>query len=108
MTTEGETGLNMNRPTGEGEAGTLVALSRRQQEVLRLICEARRTTEIAQALGIAESSASDYIFRLCQRVSVSGRQELMLWGHQNPGAIDGKPGRVGLRPGPGFFLKEAA
>ena len=75
----------------------LVVLSRREQESLKLVCDAKRPKEIAHLMGIALPSARTLIFRLCQGLCLSGQMELALWGRENPGAELGKPGRVGLQ-----------
>lgn len=89
----------MNRTIGMRRGETdLVSLSPQEIEVARLVARNKRPREIAEAMDLGPPSVRTYIFRLCQGLGLKGRTELLLWGLQNPQALDGKPARAGLHP----------
>lgn len=76
----------------------LVALSRREIDVLFGVARAWRPAEIAEEFGLLTSTVEAYIWRLCQALTLRGKCELMIWVYQNPQALEGKLARAGLHP----------
>ena len=53
------------------------ALTRREQEVVRLVAEGMKNREIAEALRITEHTVSNYLYRIFEKLGVSSRVELV-------------------------------
>lgn len=76
---------------------SLVALSGRERDVLRLLVRFRQPAEIAVELGLTESTVRTYILWLARGAGVRGRLGLMEWHSENPGVLDGGLAYTGLR-----------
>jgi DNA-binding CsgD family transcriptional regulator len=81
-----------------GRTGVLVSLSIREADIVRLVAANLRPVEIATELHLREKTVCDYIWRICQALGLGSRQDLMVWGMQNPNAVgpDRKPAYAGL------------
>lgn len=53
-------------------------LTRREEDVVRLVAEGLRNREIAQKLGVAEHTVRNYLCRIFEKLGVSTRVELIL------------------------------
>jgi two-component system nitrate/nitrite response regulator NarL len=54
-------------------------LAQREDEVSNLVAEGMTNREIAQKLGIAEHTVSNYLFRIYEKLGISSRVELALY-----------------------------
>jgi DNA-binding CsgD family transcriptional regulator len=54
-------------------------LTRREEEVVRLVADGMKNGEIAQSLGVAEHSIRNYLYRIFDKLGVSSRVELILY-----------------------------
>ena len=62
-------------------------LTRREEEVVRLVSDGLKNREIAQRLKVKEHSIRNYLYRIYEKLGVSTRVELILYAfsHQNRG-----------------------
>jgi DNA-binding NarL/FixJ family response regulator len=60
-------------------------LTRREEEVVRLVADGLKNREIAEELRVKEHSIRNYIYRIFDKVGVSSRVELILYAfsHNN-------------------------
>ncbi len=65
--------LHLNKPDG------MPLLTRREEEVVRLVADGLKNREIADKLGVKEHSVRNYIYRIFEKVGVSSRVELILY-----------------------------
>jgi DNA-binding NarL/FixJ family response regulator len=54
-------------------------LTRREEDVVRLVADGMKNGEIAKALGVAEHSIRNYLYRIFDKLGVSSRVELILY-----------------------------
>lgn len=54
-------------------------LAHREDEVANLVAEGMTNREIAQKLGVAEHTVSNYLFRIYEKLGISSRVELVLY-----------------------------
>lgn len=54
-------------------------LTRREEDVVRLVTEGLRNREIAQVLKVKEHSIRNYVYRIFEKLGVSSRVELILY-----------------------------
>jgi two-component system, NarL family, nitrate/nitrite response regulator NarL len=73
-------------------------LAQREDEVASLVVEGMTNREIAQRLGIAEHTVSNYLFRIYEKLGISSRVELALYvlkqGRSELSALAANPGLV--------------
>lgn len=62
-------------------------LSRRQEEVVRLVAEGMTNRGVAAQLGLSEHTVRNYLFQIFDRLGVSTRVELVLYYLQNARGI---------------------
>ena len=55
-------------------------LSHREEEVVSLVCQGLTNREIAEQLRLSEHTVKNYLFRIFDRLGVSSRVELVLYG----------------------------
>ena len=55
-------------------------LTRREGDVVRLVAEGLKNREIADKLGVAEHTIRNYLCRIFEKLGVSSRVELILYG----------------------------
>ena len=73
------------KPLGHGGAEyEVVRLSRREREILRLVCTGLRTKVIATRTKLTTATVDRYIDALYRALGLGGRNELMVWGLQHP------------------------
>jgi two-component system nitrate/nitrite response regulator NarL len=56
-------------------------LTRREEDVARLVADGLKNREIAQRLGVREHSIRNYLYRIFEKLGVSTRVELILYAH---------------------------
>ena len=54
-------------------------LTRREEDVVRLVADGPKNREIAQRLKVKEHSIRNYIYRIFEKLGVSSRVELILY-----------------------------
>jgi len=54
-------------------------LTRREEDVVRLVAEGMRNLEIAKQLNVSEHTVRNYLFRIFEKLGVSSRVELVLY-----------------------------
>ena len=54
-------------------------LAKREDEVASLVAEGLSNREVGQKLGLSEHTVSNYLFRIYEKLGVSGRVELVLY-----------------------------
>jgi DNA-binding NarL/FixJ family response regulator len=54
-------------------------LAKREDEVASLVAEGFSNREIAEKLGLSEHTVSNYLFRIYEKLGISGRVELVLY-----------------------------
>jgi DNA-binding NarL/FixJ family response regulator len=54
-------------------------LTRREEDVVRLVADGLKNREIAQRLKVKEHSIRNYIYRIFEKLGVSSRVELFLY-----------------------------
>jgi DNA-binding NarL/FixJ family response regulator len=71
-------------PTSAGSVRALGRLTPREREVLVLIAEGRSNAEVAQALGLAETTVKTHVARLLDKLNARDRVQLVVlayrWG----------------------------
>jgi DNA-binding NarL/FixJ family response regulator len=70
--------LRQIRPGKIGQPGIAGILSKREQEVSRLVVAGLSNREIAESLSLSEHTIKNYLFRIFEKVGVSTRTELVL------------------------------
>jgi DNA-binding NarL/FixJ family response regulator len=66
-------------------------LTQRETQTLALLTSGLKNKEIAQALGITEGTVKHHLSRLFQKVGVTGRFELALFGLRNRPTLQPPP-----------------
>jgi two-component system, NarL family, response regulator DegU len=59
-------------------------LSRREEEVMRLVAEGLGNREIADLLRLSEHTVKNYLFHIFDKLGISNRVELVLYAVSNP------------------------
>jgi DNA-binding NarL/FixJ family response regulator len=62
----------------------LSLLSRREEEVMRLVADGLGNREIAECLGLSEHTVKNYLFHIFDKLGISNRVELVLYAVSNP------------------------
>jgi DNA-binding NarL/FixJ family response regulator len=80
-------GLCETKPFRIVDSNGLALLTRREEDVVRLVVEGMKNREIAQNLQISDHSVRNYLYRIFEKLGVSSRVELILRvsAQQNPG-----------------------
>lgn len=63
-------------------------LTRREEDVARLVADGLKNREIAQALKLKEHSVRNYLYHIFEKVGVSTRVELILYALNQWGKVD--------------------
>ena len=63
----------------EGRDG-VAGLNRREEQIIKLIRQAKLNKEIAYELKLAEGTVREYLSRLYRKLGVKNRTELAVWG----------------------------
>lgn len=59
-------------------------LTKREEQVVRLVAEGLRNSEISRELGVSEHTVKNYLFRIFDKLGVSSRTELILYAVSKP------------------------
>lgn len=57
-------------------------LSEREQEVLRLLCQARTNHQIARQMSIADTTVKTHVSSIMRKMGVSNRLEIVVEAHR--------------------------
>jgi DNA-binding NarL/FixJ family response regulator len=71
--------LSMLRPIHLDNAAGMPLLTRREEDVVRLVADGLKNREIAERLNVKEHSIRNYIYRIFEKLGVSSRVELILY-----------------------------
>jgi DNA-binding NarL/FixJ family response regulator len=72
------------RPLRVVNAEGLNLLSKREEEVMRLVAEGLGNREISELLVLSEHTVKNYLFRIFDKLGISNRVELVLYAVTNP------------------------
>ena len=61
-----------------------ILLTKREDEVVRLVVEGASNREVAEKLGLTEHTVSNYLFRIYEKLGISTRVELVLYALKAP------------------------
>jgi DNA-binding NarL/FixJ family response regulator len=77
--------LSTQRPLQLNNSLGTPLLTRREEDVVRLVADGLRNREIALQLKVKEHSVRNYVYRIFEKLGVSSRVELMLYmfSHRN-------------------------
>ena len=67
------------KPLHFNDADGMPLLTRREDDVVRLVVDGLKNGEIAQRLNVAEHSIRNYLYRIFEKLGVSSRVELILY-----------------------------
>jgi DNA-binding NarL/FixJ family response regulator len=70
-------------------------LSRREEEVMRLVAEGLGNREIADLLNLSEHTVKNHLFHIFDKLGISNRVELVLYAVSNPKTAEQLPSREG-------------
>jgi DNA-binding NarL/FixJ family response regulator len=56
-----------------------VLLTRREDDVVRLVAQGATNRDVAEELGLSEHTVSNYLFRIYEKLGISSRVELVLY-----------------------------
>ena len=73
-------GIN-RRGVDEGRNAAIDALTKRERQVLGLICTGHNDARIATALGVSPHTIRNHIAALYRKIDAHNRTEAALWGH---------------------------
>ncbi len=75
------------KPLHLNDSEGMPLLTRREEDVVRLVADGLKNREIAQRLKVKEHSIRNYIYRIFEKLGVSTRVELILYvfSHRNRG-----------------------
>jgi two-component system nitrate/nitrite response regulator NarL len=76
----------------------MVALTKRESQLVSLLSQGLKNKEIASALSISEGTVKVYLSRLFQKVGVKDRFELALYGLRNLQNMSGEPSALNPTP----------
>ena len=73
----------------------LADLTRREQEVLSLLCQGLKAEDMAGRLGLSRNTVRNHLAALYQKIGVNGRSEAIIWARERgfTGPAERKPGR---------------
>ena len=71
--------LAHSKPLRFDNSEGLPLLTRREEEVVRLVADGLKNREIAEKLQVKEHSVRNYIYRIFEKLGVSSRVELILY-----------------------------
>jgi DNA-binding NarL/FixJ family response regulator len=79
------TALINTKPIQFNNADGMPLLTRREEEVVRLVSDGLKNREIAQRLKVKEHSVRNYLYRIFEKLGVSTRVELILYAFSKRG-----------------------
>ena len=75
--------LTLTRPLRVVNPEGLNLLSKREEEVMRLVAEGLGNRDIAEQLSLSEHTVKNYLFRIFDKLGISNRVELVLYAVSN-------------------------
>ena len=77
-----------DKPVHLNDSEGMPLLTRREEDVVRLVADGMKNREIAQKLRVKEHSIRNYICRIFEKLGVSSRVELILYmfSHRDGGS----------------------
>jgi two-component system nitrate/nitrite response regulator NarL len=76
--------LARTKPVWLNGNGGMASLTRREEEVARLVADGLRNREIAESLGVTEHAVRNYLYRIFDKLGISNRVELVLYAVARP------------------------
>src|SRR5271154_5936153 len=76
--------LTQARPLRVVDPAGLNLLSKREEEVMRLVAEGLGNREISELLALSEHTVKNYLFHIFDKLGISNRVELVLYAVTNP------------------------
>jgi DNA-binding NarL/FixJ family response regulator len=76
--------MAQTRPLRVANPNGLSLLSRREEEVMRLVADGLGNREIAEQMGLSEHTVKNYLFHVFDKLGISNRVELVLYAVSNP------------------------
>jgi len=73
------------KPIQFNNADGMPLLTRREEDVVRLVSDGLKNREIAQRLKVKEHSVRNYLYRIFEKLGVSTRVELILYAFSQRG-----------------------
>jgi DNA-binding NarL/FixJ family response regulator len=86
------TALIQTKPPQFKSAAGMSLLTRREEEVVRLVADGLRNREIAEQLKVKEHSIRNYLYRIYEKLGVSTRVELILYAFGQRNGSDSSTG----------------
>ena len=76
------------KPAQLVSASGMALVTRREEDVIRLVAEGMKNREIAQELHVTDHTVSNYLYRIFDKLGVSSRVELVLYAlsRRDPGS----------------------
>jgi DNA-binding NarL/FixJ family response regulator len=71
--------LTQSKPLHFNNSEGMPLLTRREEEVVRLVADGLKNREIAQRLKVKEHSIRNYVYRIFEKLGLSSRVELILY-----------------------------
>jgi DNA-binding NarL/FixJ family response regulator len=71
--------LASHKPVDYMKSGGMALLTAREEQVVNLVVEGMKNREIARELHLTEHTVSNYLYRIFEKLGVSGRVELILY-----------------------------
>lgn len=80
--------LSHLKPVHLDDSEGIPLLTRREEDVVRLVADGMKNREIAQRLRVKEHSIRNYVYRIFEKLGVSSRVELILYmfSHRDSGS----------------------
>jgi DNA-binding NarL/FixJ family response regulator len=75
--------LSQSNPLHLNNSNGMPLLTRREEDVVRLVADGLKNREIAQRLKVKEHSIRNYLYRIFEKLGVSSRVELILYAFSN-------------------------
>jgi DNA-binding NarL/FixJ family response regulator len=75
--------LSHSNPLRLNNSNGMPLLTRREEDVVRLVADGLKNREIAQRLKVKEHSIRNYLYRIFEKLGVSSRVELILYAFSN-------------------------
>jgi DNA-binding NarL/FixJ family response regulator len=73
--------LALLKPLRLNNAEGMPLLTRREEDVVRLVADGLKNGEVAQRLNVAEHTVRNYLYRIFDKLGVSNRVELILYAY---------------------------
>jgi two-component system nitrate/nitrite response regulator NarL len=76
--------LARTKPVWLNGNGGMASLTRREEEVARLVADGLRNREIAESLRVTDHAVRNYMYRIFDKLGISNRVELVLYAIARP------------------------